>query len=252
MLRRDFDHLTTLTAIMFIAPASVFAQTDARKLIEQGAVAHGGLDNLAKYPAARIKVKGSYVFQGRPVPYSGQSVYSMPDRLHSTVELTIQNVARTVEQIQNGERSGLLVAGIAQHLSDAQSQELRMSLYCQHVARLVPLLKDEKFNLSTAGDKTIDGKPASGVRVEYPGRKEVTLYFDADTHLLVMLERPGFDSAGAKVDQQEFYSDFRNASGLKYAGKTRVMQNGKMTLESGVIEFQPLERVDAKEFALPQ
>ena len=30
------------------------------------------------------------------------------------------------------------------------------------------------------------------------------------------------------------------------------MQNGKLTLESGVIEFQPLERVDAKEFALPQ
>ena len=142
-------------------------------MIERGAVAHGGLDILAKYPAARIKVKGSYVFQGRPVPYSGQSVYSMPDRLHSTVELTIQNVARTVEQIQNGERSGMLVAGIAQHVSDAQSQELKMSLYCQNVARLVPLLKDEKFNLSTAGDKSIDGKSAIGVRVAYPGRKEV-------------------------------------------------------------------------------
>jgi len=249
MLR--FDHLTTITTIMCIAPASVLAQTDARKLIEQAAAAHGGLDALAKYSAARIKVKGSYVFQGRTVPYSGQSVYSMPDRLHSTVELTIQNVTRKVEQIQNGDRSGMLVAGLAQHLSDAQSQELKMSLYCQNVARLAPLLKDEKFNLSTAGDKSIDGKLASGIRIAYPGRKEVTLYFDADTHLLVMLERPGFDAAGAKADQQEFYSDFRTANGLKYAGKTRVVQNGKMTLESEVMEFQPLERVDNKEFALP-
>jgi hypothetical protein len=234
-----------------LVSTTAFAQADARTLIEDAAAAHGGQENLAKYAAARIKVKGSYVVQGQPVPYLGQSVYLMPDRVRSTVELTIKNVARTVEQIQNGDRSAMLVAGLAQQVTDAQAQELKMSLYCQNLARFVPLLKDSKYTLSTAGEKTIDAKRALGVRVSHPGRKDVTLYFDADSHLLVMLERPGVDANGAKTDQQEFYTDFRTANGLKYAGKTRVVQNGKVTLESEVLEFQPLERVDAKEFALP-
>jgi hypothetical protein len=142
-----YGQLIAVTAIAVLASSPVNAQTDARKLIEQAAAAHGGLETLAKYPAARIRVKGSYFIQGRPMPYSGQSVYLMPDRLHSTVELTIQNVVRSVEQIQNGDRSVMLVAGLAQHVSDAQSQELKMSLYCNNVARLVQLLIEDILSL---------------------------------------------------------------------------------------------------------
>jgi hypothetical protein len=89
------------------------------------------------------------------------------------------------------------------------------------------------------------------VRVSSSGRKDVTLYFDAESHVLVMLERPGFDANGVKAEQQEIYSDFRSAGGIKYAVKTQALQSGKVTRESEVIEFQPLEKVDSKEFALP-
>ena len=145
----------------------------------------------------------------------------------------------------------MIVGGLAQHVTEAQGLELKTSMYCQNIARLVPLLKDSKFTLIAVGDKLIDDKRAAAVRVASAGHKDITLYFDAESHLLVMLERPGFDAAGGQLDQQEFYSDFHTASGLKYSGKTKVVQNGKVTRESEVIEFQPLERVDAREFALP-
>jgi hypothetical protein len=246
-----FSPLAVLAGLGALAPLTAFAQTDARKVIEEAAAAHGGLENLAKHPAARIKVKGTYLVQGQPVPYAGQSVYFMPDRVRSTVELTIKNVPRTVEQIQNGERSAMIVGGLTQHVTESQAQELKMSLYCQNLARFVPLLKEPKYTLTPASDKLIDDKRAFGVRVSSAGHKDVTLYFDAESHLLVMMERPGFDANGLKAEQQEFYSDFRSAGGIKYAGKTKAVQNGKVILESEVIDFQPLERVDAKEFALP-
>jgi hypothetical protein len=113
-------------------------------------------------------------------------------------------------------------------------------------------LKDRRFNLTSVGRKPIDGKPAEGVRVSAAGQKDVVLYFDDASHLLVMVDRPGFDANGAKVQQQEYYTDYRSANGLKYSAKNRVVQNGKPVLQSEVIEFTPLERVDSKEFAIPQ
>lgn len=244
------QRLAALAILAGLAPADSHAE-DAKAIIEQAAAAHGGVETLAKYPAARIKVKGTIEVQRQQAPYSSQSVYFMPDRVRSTVTLTIQNVARTVEQVQNGDRAAMIVGGLAQHVTEAQGQELKTSMYCQNIARLVPLLKDSKFTLTAVGDKLIDDKRTAAVRVASAGHKDITLYFDAESHLLVMLERPGFDAAGGQLDQQEFYSDFHTASGLKYAGKTKVVQNGKVTRESEVIEFQPLERVDAREFALP-
>jgi hypothetical protein len=246
--------LRRIAAILIVAgfmPATARAQTDARPIIEDAVKAHGGMETLGKYPGARIKVKGTVEVQRQPAPYSGQSVYLMPDRVKSTVTLTIQNIARTIETIQNGERSAMIVGGLAQHVAEAQAQELRTSLYCQNLARLVPLLKESKYTLTAAGEKIIDDKKVVGVRVASAGHKDVTLYFDAESHLLVMLERPGFGADGGKLDQQEFYSDFRTASGLKYAAKTKVVQNGKVTRETEVAEFQPLERVEAREFAIP-
>jgi hypothetical protein len=243
-----------LAAVIWVGWSATpgYSQSDARQIVEAAVSAHGGADVLAKYPAAKVKVKGQYSVKGQDIDYSGESVYQLPDRLRSEVQLRVQGRPRTVVQILNGDRSAMVVGEFAQEIPEAQLQELRLSAYCQNLARLNPLLKDRRFNLTSVGQKPIDGKPAQGVRVSAAGQKDVVLYFDAASHLLVMLDRPGFDANGAKVQQQEYYTDYRSANGLKYAVKNRVVQNGKPVLQSEVIDFTPLERVDSKEFAIPQ
>lgn len=245
-----FGKLAGLLAVALTVPPYVAAQSDPRAVIEQAVKAAGGLETLTKHPGARIKMKGVYFLQGKEAPFQGQSIYLMPDRVRSSLEMTIQNVPRSIVQILNGNKGELFVSGVAQQVTDPQLQEMRMAVHSQNVARLVPLLSDRKFTLASAGDKTVDGEKLIGVRVTAPGYKDVTLYFSEQTHLLAVIERPGFDSNGKPAAQVDHYSDYRDAQGQKYASKLRSTQGGKVLLQSEVIEFVPLERVDAKEFAL--
>lgn len=235
-----------------ISPAPALAQMDARKLVEQAGAAHGGVDLLAKHPAARVKVKGFYVSQGLRTPYSGESAYHLPDRLHSKLVLNVQGSSQSVEQFYNAGQTALIVAGLSQDVCEAQSQELKMSLYCREIERLAPLLKDPKYILAAVGEKPIQGKPAIGVRVSRAGQKDVTLFFDSNSSLLVGLARQGFDAKGEKVDQLETFSNYRTSGGIKYPAKTEVRQDGQIVLESEVVEFTPLERVDPSAFNVPR
>ena len=98
------------------------------------------------------------------------------------------------------------------------------------------------------GEKKIEGQPALGVKVSSDGHKDVRLYFDKLTNLLIAVERNGFDSEAKPVEQTDIYGSYREANGLKYPTKTLIKQNGKQYLESETIEFKPLEKVDSREF----
>lgn len=226
------------------------AQSEPRAIVEQAVAAAGGMETLSKHPGARIKMKGVYQLQGKEAPFTGQSVYLLPDRARSTLEMTIDNVPRSIVQVLNGDKGAMFFAGLAQQVTDAQLQEMRMAVHCQNVAGLTPLLSDRKFTLASVGEKTVDGEKLIGVRVASPGFKDVTLYFSEQTHLLSLLERPGFDSNGKPIPQTDHYSDYRTANGQKYAAKLKATQGGKVLLQSEILDFVPLQKVDAKEFAL--
>jgi hypothetical protein len=239
-------------AAFWLSPVAAFAQGDARKIIEQSAAAHGGSKLLTQFPAARVKVKGTLVVNGQPTTYSGESVYWLPDRVHNRIEFSGQSVPQVVEQTLNGDRMAMSVCGLTQQVSESQGRELKMALYCRELERLSPLLNHPEYKLRAIGEKSILDKRVTGVRVSRAGFQDVTLYFDPTTHLLHSLERPGIDAKGDKVEQQEVFLEFKEAGGIKYPSKTKVKQNGHLVLESEVVEFVPLERVDAKIFAIPQ
>ncbi len=235
-----------LTFALTLTPAT-YAQDGARAVIEKAIQASGGAATLDKYPAGRLKVKGSALLQGNDVPFTSQTVYQLPDRVRSTFEISTKGMRQSVTQIQNGERVGMYVGGLEQQVPQSQAREMQIALYVQNLVRLTPLLKDKRYKLSALGEKSVEGQTAVGVRVAAEGHKDVSLYFDKQSGLLVMLERPGFDAQGKPADVQEYYRDYRDAAGLKYPGKTAVHHNGKRYLESETVEFQPLERVNVKE-----
>jgi hypothetical protein len=239
--------LLPLTLALALAPAA-HAQDDTRAIIERAVQAHGGAAALDKYPAGRVRSKGTIRIQSAEIPFTSQLVYQMPNRIRSTVEVMAAGGRRDVTSVQNGDKAAMFVGGLAQHVPPAQAEEMKVALYVQNVTRLTPLLKDGRFKLAAAGEKAIDGRPTAGVRVSSDGQKDVRLYFDRGTGLLAAVERPGFDAQGKPTDQLEVYSDYRGTGGLKHPGKTVILQSGKPYVESETVEFQPLEKVDPKEF----
>jgi hypothetical protein len=226
-------------------------ETDAsRALIEKAVQAHGGASALDKYPAGRAKAKGTITLRGTEYPFNLERVFQSPNKLKITSDVVIMNIHRPVTCAVNGNAVTALAGGLAQELPRSQVEELRTAVYVQNICRLTPLLKDKKFTLAAAGEKEFDGKPTVGVIVNSEGHKGVRLYFDKQTNLLTALERPGFDDRGKAVDHVEVYGGYREANGLKYPTKTTVRQNGKKYLESETTEFQPLPKIDSREFQI--
>ena len=93
----------------------------------------------------------------------------------------------------------------------AQLRELQEGGYASWVTTLLPL-KGQEFTLALAGEEKIRDQPAVGVLVSSRGRRDVTLFFDKESRLLVKTETRATAGTGVegKVEtilllHKEFY-----------------------------------------------
>jgi len=244
--------VTLGVATLFALAVPAFAQDDAKAIIERAITAHGGADKLDKFLAGRVQSKGAIAAQGGQVPFVSVVVYQLPDRVKNTTEFTLQGGARPITQIMNGDKVGVVINGIPQQVLPAQADEMKQAAHARKLRQLTSLLKGDKYKLAAAGEKQIAGKTAVGVKVTADGAREVRLYFEKGTDLLLAQERHSFDAAGKPVEQQEIYSDYREAEGIKYPAHTAVMQNGERYIVSEVMSIKLFPKVDSREFTIPQ
>jgi hypothetical protein len=64
----------------------------------------------------------------------------------------------------------------------------KQATHAQRVTWLTPLLHDKKFELSSLGESKFEGKTVLGIKVVYPERADVRLFFDKETGLLTKAE----------------------------------------------------------------
>src|SRR5258708_14099619 len=100
------------------------------------------------------------------------------------------------------------------------------------------------------GESKVQGKPAFGIKVGCPEQRDVCLWFDRASGLLVKRDfRP--HAAGPDSVQEEIYSDFKDVNGLKRATRVQILINGVAHAEATIRSTELLERVDDKEFTKP-
>jgi hypothetical protein len=240
-----------LASVLSLA-AAASAQDEAKAVIDKAITAHGGADKLDKFLAGRVQSKGSIALQGAEMPFTSSVIYQLPDKVRTTLEFVTAAGPRSITQVLNGDKVAVMVGGIPQEARPAQADEMKQAAHARNVGRLTPLLKGDRFKLADAGEKEIAGKTAVGVKVTAEGAREVRLYFDKATDLLLALERQGFDAAGKPTEQREIFSDYREADGMKYPARTAVLQNGQRYIVTEVLSFKPLTKVDSREFTIPQ
>src|SRR5262245_40221650 len=66
---------------------------DPKALIEKALKAHGGLENLTKFKAGRMKGKGTLSILGQDLPIQAETIFLAPARYKSVVQFEIMNVA---------------------------------------------------------------------------------------------------------------------------------------------------------------
>lgn len=90
-----------------------------------------------------------------------------------------------------------------------------------------------------------------GVKVTAKGHRDLHLYFDKSTGLLVKRGQTILDGTGKLIPQEVLFTDYQDQEGVKHWTKIRALRDGKRSLEAEVIEVELLKTVDESVFAKP-
>ena len=247
-MRKVYQAFAFWGALLFATGA--FAQDEARAIVEKAIQAQGGEANVAKLRTMRIKVEGTAaLIPGQPdLPFTIEDTWQMPTRYKttSTFQLTGRKLIQT--QVIDGDRGWIRIDGQSQDLPKEAITEMSEQKYAEDLDRLA-FLKGRGIQLSALDEIKVDGRPAVGVIVKSGGHRDVKLYFDKESGLLLRQVRYIETKVGTNPLQID-YKDYRAVNGVKLPYTwTVTWTNGQSTYE--VREYQANAEIDAAKFAKP-
>jgi hypothetical protein len=254
MTRTRLAGLTLALALLATASARGDDAADARALVDKAIKAHGGAANVAKFKGAAVTFSGTFHGMGMKVPMTGTiSTYGV-DRLKADVEVEAGGQKFRVINVLAGDKGWAKLGPT--DTKDMSKDELAQGREEQHagwVASLTPLVGGAKgYTLATAGEMLVNEKAALGVKVSAKGRRDVTLYFDKTTGLLVRHDQTVNDEgSGREVTQETYPSDYKDVQGTKQSQKFIVKRDSKLYLEGEASEVTLTETLDANLFVKP-
>lgn len=241
----------SVAAALVAAPLSFAAEDDPKTILTEALKAHGGAEFLAKHKAARVQNKGKITLPGvGEAEFTQDMAYMLPDKLKDNLELNVAGQKITIATLINGDKVSIEAAGKAVDITDDIKKAIKDGAHMVNVARIAPLLKDKSYELSLFGDSKVEDKPAVGVRVSQKDKKDITLFFDKKTHLLVKIEhRTAEPGTGKEINEERIILEYqKNKDGIQVPKKVLVKHDGKTFLEADSIELTYLESIDESEF----
>jgi hypothetical protein len=223
---------------------------DAKAIIEKAVKAHGGEEKLAKFKATKSRSKGTLEIMGQMLNFTQEVTTMQPDKVKEALELEVMGQKIPIVSVFNGSKGSITANGQEIPLNDTIRNELKEASNSMQIARLTPLLKGEPYTLSPVGEAQVNGKPAVGVRISNKGYRDVTLYFDKESGLMVKAERRGIDpNSGQEYSEERIITEYQTVEGMPAAKKVVVNRDGKKFMDVDVLEVKYLESVDENEFA---
>ncbi len=241
---------TLVMAGLFVQGPSLHAQDGAKAIIEKAIEAQGGPKKVAKLRIMRIKVEGKTDLapDQKDVPFTLEDTWQMPGQYKTVYRIQVGGIAQTQTIVLDGEKGWIKVNGRVADLPKQALTEFIDQKRAEDLDRLA-FLKEKSHELSVLGEITIHEKPAVGVLVKTKGRRDVKLYFDKSSGLLVKREHRIQDATGKEILQEVFFSEYQEKDGLKHYRKISAYRDGKKFIEGAVTEVEFFKKLDPKVFA---
>jgi len=238
--------LAASLALVVAGPGRADDRSAAMAIIDKAIKAGGGEANLAKFNAQTWTEKGTYYGMGNGLPYTGQYAMQRPDKFSMTIEGAFKIVL-------NGDKGWMKSGdGDTMEMSKEQLAEQKEEQFAGWVASLLPL-KEKGYTLTPLAEIKVDSRPAVGVKVAHEGHRDVKLYFDKEKGLLVKSEGTvkDLEQGGKEVNQEAFYSNFKEVEGAQIPMKIVIKRDGKQFVEAENFDVKPASKLDDKVFAKP-
>jgi hypothetical protein len=236
---RGVISFSVLVAVTTPLPADEGA--NARALVDKAVQAVGGEVKLARAQRFSQKAAGKFHGPAGPVNFTGEWIVSLPDQVRVTTDSEAEGVKFRAVKVLAGDKAWLRVNGSVEELDKDAIASEREQLYAAYVATLVPLLKEKDFVLAPL---------SGGVKVTRADRPDVSLYFDPEKGWLVRVEF-AVKQRNARSRMEVVYDDYHDVDGLQRPRRTTIRRDGKVLVESEILEFKPLDKVDSTQFARP-
>jgi hypothetical protein len=154
--------------------------------------------------------------------------------------------------VVNGDKGWRQMGGTTTELTKAQMKEQKEERYAEEVTWLLPL-RGKGFTLTLLGESKVDGRPAVGVKVSHPGHRDVKLYFDKDSGLLLKNEHHVLDEqhGNKEVNEETLYSDYRKVKGVKVPRNVTLKRDGKPFVEAKIADWKFADKLDDSLFSKP-
>lgn len=240
----------SVAGLVALSP-SVRADDQPKDIIAKAIKAHGGDETFTKYKAGTSRGKGKIDLPGiGEVDFTQESAHMLPDKFKESIELSVMGKNIRVLVMASGDTVHLEVANMVMKLDDKAKEELKEAPYRLKVGKLVPLLKEKEFEMSLIGEDKVEDKPVVGVRVVSKGHRDISLYFDKETHLLAKMEtRTIAQGTGNEVNEERIIRAYeKNKDGIPVPKKVVVKHDSKKFLEIDISEVELLEKIDESEF----
>jgi len=248
---------TWLALLVFVFALVVCqAQTDAEKtaaILDKAIAATGGLDKLGKLQGLTLKGKGAFHEAGKAdLIFTGTWYTQGSDKSRTITDLDIKGQKVREIRVVNGDKGWSKDADQESKQMDKDNlAEEKESLYFNWITTLAPL-RGKGFKLTPLDETKIDGKPALGFTVVRQGNRDVKLYFDKETGLLLKSERKIRDLDAKKdVVEEVTFSDYKETGGIKVAMKFSMKWDGQPQADAEMSEANVQEKLDEKLFTRP-
>jgi len=224
---------------------------EPRAIIDKAIKAHGGAKKLAAIKAIQLKGKGK-IHSPIEIPFTLDISTQPPDKIKVNIDIDVNNMNIAIIQVVNGKKGWANIMGMTKDLDEQEMKEIREQFHVEKVASLIAL-KDKSYKLSPLGDAKVRDHDAVGVQVTKKGLRDVNLYFDKKTHMLLKSEYRAFDQfSKQEVAQEKFYLDYKEVGGIKAPTKLVINNDGKKFMDMQITETTPMETpFDDSVFAKP-
>lgn len=246
---------TVIVAFLALAGWTMSARAqdhELRTLVAKAVKAHGGKELLKKYQHAQVKYKGEVDSMGVMAKVEGE-VYASPDRMKNIIGVEVNGMNIKIQQGFDGKILWMDVMGMGQEIKDDDKiKDMKVNMYAEQVGNLWEL-DNKEYKLGSLGDMKIKGKDAVGVRVSKEGKRDVNLWFDKQSNLLIKHEYRGKDAFGqeGEVNNEKYFADYKAVMGIQTPGRMEVHKEGKKIVDLEITETRYHEKLDDSIFAKP-
>lgn len=230
----------------------IVSESRARATLERAIKAHGGDVRVNRSRNTHLKLNAKAIVPpDEEAPFQLEIFMQLPDKYRSVLTTAVQNtpVVRTV--IVNGDKGWMTVNGQGKELTAKELAEAKEQMYAEWVCRLITL-RDSDCVLREMDETKIENRPVQVVNVTRKGRRDVNLFFDKQTGLLVKMEHIVRDHQGLDSSQEVVFIGYRDTgNGPKHWTRIIVFNDNKRIFEAELVEVRFPERFDERLFQKP-